>query len=122
MVSVAKNLDLPIKLLFPYLNTEGEVKYSMLGLGDIVLPGIFVSLCLKFDLDRVFKNKESKIKSPSDISIFYFDTCFIGYILGICETFAALYIFDHAQPALLFLVPMCTLSIALLAAIKGEIK
>lgn len=52
MVSVAKNLDIPIKLLFPYLNAEGEEKFSMLGLGDIVLPGIFVSLCLKFDIDR----------------------------------------------------------------------
>lgn len=30
----------------------------MLGLGDIVIPGIFVGLCLKFDVDRTqLKNK-----------------------------------------------------------------
>ena len=52
MVSVAKNLDIPIKLLFPFLNDEGVEKHSMLGLGDIVLPGIFVSLCLKYDVER----------------------------------------------------------------------
>src|SRR5690606_26523612 len=40
MVTVAKNLDIPIKLVFPYLNDLGEEKFSMLGLGDIVVPGI----------------------------------------------------------------------------------
>jgi hypothetical protein len=31
-----------------------------------------------------------------------------------------MYIFDHAQPALLFLVPTCTLSVLALGAIKGK--
>ncbi|KAI1137430.1 signal peptide peptidase-domain-containing protein [Hypoxylon sp. FL0543] len=44
MVTVATSLDVPIKLVF-----EGPTKASMLGLGDIVLPGIFVALCLRFD-------------------------------------------------------------------------
>ncbi|KAI0172784.1 signal peptide peptidase-domain-containing protein [Hypoxylon sp. FL1284] len=44
MVTVATKLDVPIKLVF-----EGPTKSSMLGLGDIVLPGIFVGLCLRFD-------------------------------------------------------------------------
>ena len=95
----------------------------MLGLGDIVLPGIFVSLCLKFDIDRSIAGKYGeKPKKLSEFKLTYFMTCWIGYILGICETFAALYIFDHAQPALLFLVPMCTLSVALVAFIKGDFK
>lgn len=62
MVTVAKKLDIPIKLLFPYLNNEGVEKFSMLGLGDIVIPGIFVALCLKFDIDRCISNKLTKIK------------------------------------------------------------
>lgn len=33
-----------------------------------------------------------------------------------------MYIFDHAQPALLFLVPTCTLSVLVLGAIKGDLK
>ncbi|KAI8966482.1 signal peptide peptidase-domain-containing protein [Daldinia sp. FL1419] len=45
MVTVATKLDVPIKLVF-----EGPTKASMLGLGDIVVPGIFVGLCLRFDL------------------------------------------------------------------------
>lgn len=58
MVTVAKNLDIPIKILFPFINGEGEFKTSMVGLGDLVIPGIFVSLCLKYDFDQSFaKNK-----------------------------------------------------------------
>ncbi|KAK8075074.1 hypothetical protein PG997_009737 [Apiospora hydei] len=44
MVTVATKLDVPIKLVF-----EGPQKASMLGLGDIVVPGMFVGLCLRFD-------------------------------------------------------------------------
>jgi hypothetical protein len=29
----------------------------MLGLGDIVLPGVFVSICLKYDIDKSIKQK-----------------------------------------------------------------
>ena len=29
--------------------TEDPPKYSILGLGDIVIPGVFVSLCLRYD-------------------------------------------------------------------------
>lgn len=56
MVTVAKSIDAPIKLQFPFtaLNEEGVeiIKYSMLGLGDIVVPGIFVGMTLKYDVDR----------------------------------------------------------------------
>lgn len=52
MVTVAKNIDAPIKLLFPLDLLATPDKFSMLGLGDIVIPGIFVALCLKYDIDR----------------------------------------------------------------------
>lgn len=61
MVTVAKKLDIPIKLLFPYLKPEGVEAFSMLGLGDIVIPGIFISLCLKFDIDKCITNKVKKL-------------------------------------------------------------
>jgi len=52
----------------------------------------------------------------------YFNACFIGYCLGILTTFAVMIIFDHPQPALLFLVPGCTLSVLILGLIKNEVK
>jgi minor histocompatibility antigen H13 len=62
MVTVAKKLDIPIKLLFPYLDADGVEKFSMLGLGDIVIPGLFVALCLKFDIDRCINQKLKSVK------------------------------------------------------------
>ncbi|KAI6373113.1 hypothetical protein MCOR25_003512 [Pyricularia grisea] len=57
MITVATKVDAPIKLTF------GEPKRgSMLGLGDIVLPGIFMCLCLRFDLWRHYQSKITKTK------------------------------------------------------------
>lgn len=39
MVTVAKAFDAPVKLLFPRDIFAQESQYSMLGLGDIVIPG-----------------------------------------------------------------------------------
>jgi minor histocompatibility antigen H13 len=45
MITVATSLDVPIKLVIP-----GPQRGSMLGLGDVVLPGIQIALALRFDL------------------------------------------------------------------------
>ena len=118
MVTVAKNLDLPIKLVFPYLNAEQEVAKSMVGLGDIVLPGFFISLCLKFDIEQAFK-KKGRIWSFDHSELNYFKMAFVGYFYGIVETFLAMFIFEHPQPALLFLVPMCTIPVLIRAFFRG---
>jgi len=49
MLTVAKGIDAPIKLKFPKDYSADPPQFSILGLGDIVIPGIFVSLCLRFD-------------------------------------------------------------------------
>jgi len=90
----------------------------MLGLGDIVIPGIFVALCLKFDVDRHL----TTTGTLTNIATPYFNSCFFGYVLGIVATFSAMIVFNHAQPALLFLVPGCCISILLLALAKGDLK
>jgi minor histocompatibility antigen H13 len=53
MVTVAKSIDAPIKLLFPIDLTVTPPKFSILGLGDIVIPGIFIALCNRYDINRV---------------------------------------------------------------------
>merc|ERR1719321_14626 len=47
MVTVATKFDAPIKVIFPrnlwaLLDGQQDVQYSMLGLGDIVIPGVFL--------------------------------------------------------------------------------
>ena len=55
-VSVATSVDAPIKLLFPRpLDADSKkAPFSMLGLGDIVIPGIFVALILRYDAKQKF--------------------------------------------------------------------
>ncbi|KAF7543798.1 hypothetical protein G7046_g9928 [Stylonectria norvegica] len=45
MITVATKLDVPIKLTF-----EAASRKSILGLGDIVIPGMVIALALRFDL------------------------------------------------------------------------
>ncbi|KAI9721250.1 MAG: hypothetical protein M1812_002411 [Candelaria pacifica] len=64
MVTVATSLDIPIKLLFPRPATPrddpSKPSLSMLGLGDVVLPGIMIGLALRFDLYMFYLRKQTK--------------------------------------------------------------
>ncbi|XP_067950284.1 minor histocompatibility antigen H13-like [Watersipora subatra] len=113
MVTVAKSFDAPIKLVFPQDLLENwlEAKnFAMLGLGDIVIPGIFVAILLRYDCSR---GKDSK---------FYFYSCYFAYILGLGLTIFVMHYFKHAQPALLYLVPCCIIIPVGLALVKGDLK
>lgn len=59
MMTVAGGLDLPFKILFP----AGGNQYGLLGLGDIVIPGLLCSMCIRCDYITAFKRgKEQAIK------------------------------------------------------------
>lgn len=107
MVSVAKSFDAPIKLLFPTSNSARP--FSMLGLGDIVIPGIFVALALRFDVSRGKQNR-------------YFNSAFFGYTLGLVITIVVMNWFQAAQPALLYIVPGVIGSVAVHSLCNGEVK
>ena len=52
---MATSVDAPIKLLFPRpVEADSKKPFSMLGLGDIVIPGIFVALILRYDAKQKF--------------------------------------------------------------------
>jgi minor histocompatibility antigen H13 len=67
MVTVAKSLDVPIKLVFPRPAPAGSTStlpsLAMLGLGDVVLPGIMIGLALRFDLFLFYLRKQKSIPS-----------------------------------------------------------
>lgn len=113
MVTVAKSFEAPIKLVFPQDLLEHGLSasnFAMLGLGDIVIPGIFIALLLRFDHSLKRKSK------------FYFYATFIAYFLGLLATIFVMHVFKHAQPALLYLVPACMGTPLFLALIRGDIK
>ncbi|KAI9437759.1 signal peptide peptidase-domain-containing protein [Lactarius indigo] len=66
MVSVATSLDLPMKILWPK-STRLSLEHGtmMLGLGDIVVPGTFVSLALRYDHFRhTTASRRNRLRSP----------------------------------------------------------
>ncbi|XP_052119181.1 signal peptide peptidase 2-like isoform X2 [Arachis duranensis] len=82
MVSAAKSFDAPIKLLSP--TADSTRPFSMLGLGDIVIPGIFIALALRFDVSR---GKQAQ----------YFKSSFLGYTIGLALTIFVMNWFQAAQ-------------------------
>jgi minor histocompatibility antigen H13 len=170
MVTVAKSLDVPIKLMFPRpgdpQNPTATPSHAMLGLGDVVLPGIVIGLALRFDLylfylrrqKRVrfgsadgteiiekaeyfplagrwsdhfwthsllgrplWKKDDNKPEAPFTFPKTYFKASLVGYVLGLLATLGVMMIWDHAQPALLYLVPGVLSSVWLTAAVRGEL-
>ncbi|XP_078100815.1 minor histocompatibility antigen H13 isoform X2 [Sander vitreus] len=112
MVTVAKSFEAPIKLVFPQDLLERGLEasnFAMLGLGDIVIPGIFIALLLRFDVS-LKKNSRT-----------YFYSSFLAYIFGLGLTIFIMHTFKHAQPALLYLVPACVGFPVIVALIKGEL-
>jgi minor histocompatibility antigen H13 len=63
MMTVATKIDAPIKLVLP-----GPGKGSILGLGDIVLPGIMIAIALRFDLYLHYLRKQSKSSDYKEIT------------------------------------------------------
>ena len=140
MLTVAKGIKGPIKIMFPKNYSGEKPEFGILGLGDLVIPGIVVSLALRFDflksidiekLSRMI-TKESEggdvntmkflMNKLIDCPKTYFKAILFGYLIAIICTIFVMLIFDHGQPALLYLVPGCILSILITAMARGELS
>ncbi|WFD29297.1 suppressor of glycerol defect [Malassezia sp. CBS 17886] len=137
MVSVATKFDAPIKILWPRNSLEileaifkhglshlPKDRMALLGLGDIVIPGVVVALALRYDQTR------ASVRSPSlsftrTMYAFpkpYFTACFAAYVAGLAVTMTVMHVFSAAQPALLYLSPACSLALVAVAAARGELS
>ncbi|KAI0036854.1 signal peptide peptidase-domain-containing protein [Vararia minispora EC-137] len=114
MVSVATSLDVPIKLLWPKSPLSLSKGFMMLGLGDIVVPGLFVATALRYDHAR--SGKVDTFPTP------YFTACLVAYALGLVLTMTVMHAFNAAQPALLYLSPACILAFLGMAFYHGEFQ
>lgn len=149
MVTVANGLEAPIKLAVPrqpdYFKTnrggfEGslwallnfvsntnasalaKLPTVILGLGDIVVPGSYVALCLRFDLHKHHQSrKRFAFHHLNPFSKVYFWTSVFGYALGLVITVVVLQWSGTGQPALLYIVPCVLGSVWVMGAIRGDI-
>ncbi|KAK9818846.1 hypothetical protein WJX81_006352 [Elliptochloris bilobata] len=103
---------LPVLLLVPRLQGPPSA-YSMLGYGDVVLPGLLLVYLRIFDVQHRRRGLRG-----------YLPPAAVGYATGLLLTYGALYLSlggDQGQPALLYLVP-CTLGLSLvLARLRGDL-
>jgi len=107
--SDCESTELPMLLLLPRIDdyTGG---YTMLGLGDIVLPGLLVAFAARYDVSI-------GARIPWNFLLMV-----AGYSVGLMMANVAVYVMEMGQPALLYLVP-CTLGILTLKARReGTLK
>ncbi|XP_004868718.1 signal peptide peptidase-like 2C isoform X1 [Heterocephalus glaber] len=103
---------LPMVLKVPQLRasalTPCDQPFSILGFGDIVVPGFLVVYCHRFDV-HIHSHRV------------YFVACTIAYAIGLTVTFLAMILMEMGQPALLYLVSSTLLTSLAMAACRQEL-
>jgi len=124
MARNAPRLSLPGKLVFP--STQNAGHFSMLGLGDIVMPGLLLCFVMRYDAYKkaqAQKMADAGIPLPASwYRISYFHCSLFGYFVGLLTATISSEIFKAAQPALLYLVPFTLSPLFLMAYLKGDLK
>ena len=90
---IAINNNLPIIIKVP--KSVGVL--SIIGLGDIIIPGYLI----KTEFYRSKRYQMPKIYNLPLMPLMLF----LGYVFGFCAAVFAVKIFNHVQPALLFIIP-----------------
>ncbi|XP_047337653.1 signal peptide peptidase-like 2 [Impatiens glandulifera] len=86
--------------------------YSIIGFGDIILPGLLITFSLRYDW-----------LSKKNLRTGYFIWAIVAYGLGLLVTYIALNMMDgHGQPALLYIVPFTLGTFLTLGRKRGDLK
>ncbi|XP_055374242.1 signal peptide peptidase-like 3 isoform X2 [Condylostylus longicornis] len=114
-------LNLPGKLVFPSIQKSGH--FSMLGLGDIVMPGLLLCFVLRYDAYKKSQGITSEaggLSPPKGMGsrLTYFHCSMLGYFLGLLTATVSSEVFKAAQPALLYLVPFTLFPLLTMAYLK----
>ncbi|GAB5354287.1 hypothetical protein AAMO2058_000106100 [Amorphochlora amoebiformis] len=114
---------MPMLLKMPRLMdpTPGD---SLLGLGDIAIPGLYISYLLRFDYltesHWVFGDSCSASRSKATSTrIGFFSVAMIGYLAGLVMCDVVLILTKMGQPALLYIVPCVLAPVMILAEYRG---
>ncbi|XP_014521055.1 signal peptide peptidase-like 2 [Vigna radiata var. radiata] len=102
---------IPMLLKFPRI-FDPWGGYSIIGFGDILLPGMLVAFSLRYDW---LANKSLRGG--------YFLWAMFAYGFGLLVTYVALNLMDgHGQPALLYIVPFTLGTLMTLGKKRGDLK
>jgi len=113
MMTVATKVEAPVKFLYTAPPTvSGEPRsypFSVLGLGDVVVPGLFVRFMSKID----------SALQPQKFS--YFGAATFAYAAGLSLCFGVNEMTHAGQPALLYLDPACIGSALAVGVANGQL-
>jgi signal peptide peptidase-like 2B len=128
---------LPMLLTIPRL-LDYQGGSSLLGLGDIVLPGLLLSFAARYDASKSLLgvmgggngNLNSSYACPERKLCYncnlcsggYFWPAVIAYAVGLSMANMAVYLMEMGQPALLYLVPCCLGTVLGMGYRRNEIK
>jgi len=120
---------LPMLILVPHF-IDWAGGFNLLGLGDIVLPGLLLSYCLRIDYNLLYSAGSPLVPSCPTVpfvrdcslvpKLHYWITSVIGYIFGLFLANIAVHVIGP-QPALLYLSPCTVLPVTFLAWKKREL-
>ncbi|XP_042505964.1 signal peptide peptidase-like 2 [Macadamia integrifolia] len=86
--------------------------YSIIGFGDILIPGLLIAFSLRYDW-----------LAKKSLRAGYFLWSMVAYGLGLLVTYVALNLMDgHGQPALLYIVPFMLGTFLTLGKKRGDLK
>lgn len=124
MMTVATKVEAPVKLLVPRPpRSDTEHKpMSLLGLGDIVLPAMVVSLCLRFDSWRYYQGHKTSFHLKRPFPKTYFHATMFAYAAGLVFTILVMSYFQAGQPALLYLCPAIGFTVFAVGVKRNELK
>lgn len=128
------NTPLPMLFAIPRIN-DYRGGLSMLGLGDIVVPGLICCFAARLDAtknlvaaaqakilgvsctdERFSKNLRQRVCSG------YFSLIIVAYAIGLALANIAVYLMDQGQPALMYLVPLTLCTLVVQSKMNGELK
>ena len=111
-------VNVPTKLIFPKLAAgSSKLGFSLLGLGDIVVPGLLVAFALNLEAEA--GRKETGGGGDAKPTK-YFAWTMLAYAVGLGATFCANSVFRSAQPALVYLSPATIGVLYLVAKLRNE--
>ena len=110
---------LPMLLTVPRI-ADYQGGASLLGLGDIVLPGLLLSFAARLDAAKHFLGAAAG-GGPMSTGYGYFAPLIVAYAIGLFMANAAVYLMNMGQPALLYLVPMCLGTMCFLGWRRNEL-
>lgn len=105
---------LPMMLMMPAWDSYLSID-SILGLGDVILPGLLLVWAARCDL-RQFSSSSTFWRRRNG----FFIMAMVGYLVGLLLADCAVLLFQTGQPALFYIVPLTLIPILIKAKLQGN--